>query len=399
MLPVVLTIAINLIFVLMPIFYYFKSVSVIITVLSFREEFFMFFKKLWSNILGTQKEQSTQDQLSLAIQAFWKQVKTSEQSFNKLELIDIMETLNNLLNENQLDVIAEVTQGSKKNHKIIFTSDGKIEQFEQVMEITKQAPDLNFFEIEAFRQRTKNVDSFTIQLRDDSFSLGTTDLLIQYKKDHRKISLGILFGKTIPEEMLTQAQTMALIILDHILGEYDLAVRVVAIEFLEVAQDTVTTMPANEFVTIFDSIWKEDLKHTGVFPNNEEDQWIVFELASHNESNGNMLVHRNEAANALVGHTNYCYALNIIADVNSKAVLSLVYELEDAINIALRTDKRGIHCQNSFSQGTRNMLWHVGDKHLALQLTQQIAKQYKTLSVKIECNFDPYWSQYLSWVE
>lgn len=198
----------------------------------------MFFKKLWSNILGTQKEQSTQDQLSLAIQAFWKQVKTSEQSFNKLELIDIMETLNNLLNENQLDVIAEVTQGSKKNHKIIFTSDGKIEQFEQVMEITKQAPDLNFFEIEAFRQRTKNVDSFTIQLRDDSFSLGTTDLLIQYKKDHRKISLGILFGKTIPEEMMKQAQTMALIILDHILGEYDLAVRVVAIEFLEVAQDT-----------------------------------------------------------------------------------------------------------------------------------------------------------------
>ncbi|OCG41230.1 hypothetical protein A9G25_00155 [Gilliamella sp. Bif1-4] len=70
----------------------------------------------------------------------------------------------------------------------------------------------------------------------------------------------------------------------------------------------------------------------------------------------------------MVGHENYCYALNVIVDIDSKETLSLVYELEDAINLALRADKRGIDCQNSLSEGVRNMLWYVGNKQSVLQL-------------------------------
>lgn len=45
------------------------------------------------------------------------------------------------------------------------------------------------------------------------------------------------------------------------------------------------------------------------------------------------------------------------------------------------------------------MLWHVQDKQSAMVLAQRLADQYRTLSIKIECEFDPSWSQYLSWVE
>jgi hypothetical protein len=358
---------------------------------------YMFFKKFWKksppSIKDIPKEQqSSQNHLSVIIQDFWRQVKKSEQSLNELELIDIIKNINKLLDENQLDVIAEITIGDIKKHKIIFTADGKIDRFEYVMEITRQAPDLQFFEVEAFRQRTNNVDTFVIKSEESSFSLSATDLLIQYKESYRKISIGILFAKTIPEDMVKQAETMALIYLDHLLGEYDFAVRLESIEFLKTDHNAVT-IPANQFVTIFDRLWKEDLKHTGVL-NVQEDQWIVFEL-----TDLKILVHRNEAANSLVGHENYCYALNIIVDIDSKEALSLVYELEDTINLALRADEQGIHCQNSFSQGVRNMLWHVGNKHSALQLVQQITDRYHTLSVKTECEFDPFWRQYLRWVE
>lgn len=357
----------------------------------------MFFKKFWKksppDIKNTPKEQqSSQDHLSAMIRDFWQQVKNSEQSLNELDILDIMKNINNLLDENQLDVIAEITVGDTKKHKIIFTADGKIERFEYVIEIFRQAPDLQFFEVEAFRQRINNVDTFVITSKESSFSLGATDLLIQYKESRRKISIGIMFAKTVPEEMIKQAETMALIYLDHLLGEYDFAVRVEAVEFLKIDQSA-TTIPANQFVTIFDRLWKEDLKHTGIF-NIQEDQWIVFEL-----TDLKMLVHRNEAANSLLGNENYCYALNVIVDVDSKETLSLVYELEDAINLALRADERGIHCQNSFSEGVRNMLWYVGNKQSVLQLVKQITNRYNTLSVKIECEFDPFWLQYLRWVE
>lgn len=56
-----------------------------------------------------------------------------------------MENLNNLLIDNQLNVIAELTRGDKKNHKIIFTAEGRIEQFELVIRIVNHASDLNFF--------------------------------------------------------------------------------------------------------------------------------------------------------------------------------------------------------------------------------------------------------------
>lgn len=358
----------------------------------------MFFNKLWKKLspdnFGTQEEpQSKQDHLNLVIETFWQQVKASEQSLNKLEFKEIMDNINRLLAENQLDVVAEITSGLKKNHKIIFTSNGKIECFEQVMEISRQAPDLDFFEIVAFRQRAGNVDNFMIQLSDHSLSLSATELLIQYKEDQRKIYLGILFGKTIPVAMVKQAQTLALTILSHILGEYELVVRVNTIEFLENAEDTLT-MPANQFATIFDNIWEKNLNHSGIITNDKDkDQWLVFKL------DDKLFGMRNEAANVLVGDKHYCYALTIAAEVDSKQTISKIYDLEDAITSALGADKQGIHCQNIVSQGTRTMLWYVTSKYLAIEIAQSIVNQYKTLSINIVCEFDPCWSQYLAWVK
>ena len=64
---------------------------------------FMFFKKFGRkksnfDIQSVQDKPIAQDKISLAIQTFWTQVKASEQTFNTLEPISIMENLNNLLN-------------------------------------------------------------------------------------------------------------------------------------------------------------------------------------------------------------------------------------------------------------------------------------------------------------
>ena len=137
-----------------------------------------------------------------------------------------MENLSNLLIDNQLNVIAELTRGDKKNHKIVFTAEGQIEQFELVIRIVKHAPDLNFFEIEAFRTQVENLDAFSITHHDHSFSLSPADLLIYHREEYRKVSLEIAFGKTIPEEMKQIAQSTAFILLDHASGEYDFAIKI-----------------------------------------------------------------------------------------------------------------------------------------------------------------------------
>ena len=318
----------------------------------------------------------------------WTQVKASEQTFNTLEPISIMENLSNLLIDNQLNVIAELTRGDKKNHKIVFTAEGRIEQFELVIRIVKHAPDLNFFEIEAFRTQVENLDAFSITHHDHSFSLSPADLLIYHREEYRKVSLEIAFGKTIPEEMKQIAQSTAFILLDHASGEYDFAIKIGSANFLEIPKEA-TAGPLNEFVTVFDQLWPNKLKHTGIFPlSDKEDRWNEFEISDQNDPDNKRLVQRIEKADVLVGDFNYCYALTITADVDRKENLSLIYELEDTINPALRFNKQGIYCQNTFYQGVRTMLWHVQDKQSAIALAQRASDQYRTLSVKIEYKFD-----------
>lgn len=363
----------------------------------------MFFKKLWQKLRPQNvviPQQSTpDDNLKIAIQSFWNKVKQSEQSLSELQPLDLIEKLNNLLSENQLDVIAEIMGGEVKKHKIIFTAEGKIEHFELVVEIVKLAPSLDLFEIEAFRQRANKISDLEINFNGTSFSLGASDLLIQYHEDHRKISLDLMFAKPIAKDQINYAQTLALVILNHLLGEYDLAIKVQSINFVDTMPDS-NSITAEEFAKRFDDIWKNDLKHTGVFPISEsEDQLFVFELASKDDPDDTTLVQRNETANALACDINYGYGLNLSIKLDCKETLSLVYDIEDAISAAFRENKKGIHAQNSLHQATRTMLWYVEDKHFATQIIQNILNQYQDLSVKIDCEFDPAWMEYLAWVD
>lgn len=355
----------------------------------------MFLKKVWQK-LRPKKTPIPEDNLNLAIQTFWQKVKLLEPSLQKLQLREIMENINQLLCENQLEVIAEISgfSGDEKI-KIIFTAEGRIELFEQVLDIVKLAPSFDMFEIEAFRQRANEMSDLETNVNGSSFSLGASDLLIQYHEDRRKISLGIMFTKPIAKEFNETAQTLALVFLDHLLGEYDLATKVQSIDFLDTIKGS-EAIAVDQFVARFDQIWKEDLKHTGIFPiAADNDQWFVFELVSREDPNDAILVQRNEAANAMVCDINYGYSFNLSVELESKETLSIVYELEDAINSALY--KKGIHCQNILHQATRTMQWQVTDKDIATQVVQQILNQ--NLSVNIECKYDPTWSQYLTWVK
>ena len=111
-----------------------------------------------------------------------------------------------------------------------------------------------------------------------------------------------------------------LIMLDHILGEYDFAVKVGAVDHVEVdAQADFDGVPLDDFVPLFDACWRDELGHTGVFPPGEH-AWSGVSATREAEDGREVevIVMRNDAATALVGRADL---MNAIALTSYRAPL------------------------------------------------------------------------------
>lgn len=335
----------------------------------------------------------------MSIEKFWQDIQQSEQQWVSMTQQEIMQAVNKQLQTDHLDIVAEVAASTKKTYCLIFTAQGDVESFEIILEIVKQAPELQYFEIEAFRQRQKTMGTFSMQHEGKDFQLSPEDILIEYHESYRKIALEISFKKVIPEELMEHVQTMTFIILDHILGEYDFAVKVGAVEFVERPRIN-DSIPLDQFTEVFDHFWSTELLHTGEFID-QPDNWqtTMLELTNPNDPEDKLLVQRNETANLLVGRADLCYCLTISADVDSKDTLSHIYTLEDKITNMLLRNEQGMHCQNILGIGFRNMQWQIENKEAIATSIEHIIAEFPMLNTNISIEFDPQWSDYLRWVE
>ena len=59
----------------------------------------------------------------------------------------------------------------------------------------------------------------------DGFELATADVLVALQPDNGRAALELRFARDIPAEFAEHARHADLIMLDHVLGEYDFAVK------------------------------------------------------------------------------------------------------------------------------------------------------------------------------
>ena len=102
--------------------------------------------------------------------------------------------------------------------------------------------------------------------------MSTSEVLVACGQDDGQAALEIRFGREIPSDYQDHARNMAFIMLDHVLGEYDFAVKVGAVDFVEEASDPLAPwVPLSQFVPVFDRYWVDTLGRTSDFPAGEHD--------------------------------------------------------------------------------------------------------------------------------
>ncbi|MNS71322.1 hypothetical protein D3C72_1046880 [compost metagenome] len=334
------------------------------------------------------------DPRAVACASFWQALSDKLESLQSLSGHALVGELNALLQPFFPNLAAEVL-GDPPAFTLVLTAHGAEADFEDLMALVRSAPALPQVEVEAFRQRMR--EGFSMRMND--FELACSDVLVKHEPYRGRVALEIGFAKPIPMDMQDHARHMSLIMLDHILGEYDFAVKVGPVDHVEAdAQADFDGVPLDGFVPLFDACWREDLGHTGVFPAGEHG-WsgLTATRTTEDGSEVEAVVMRNDAANALLGRADLGHRLSAAIPVESGEELDEARVYEDRLTALLQTHGEGCCTHIVLEAGVRTVHFHVADPQAAIVHAQSVQEALE-LPVTLDLAFDPTWKSYRTWL-
>lgn len=349
---------------------------------------------------------------SPAIGTFWRAFSDAQASLQALPLRERVGAANALIDQH-LEGLALEMSGDDADAVVdlIVTAHGSIERFPLVAQVVAAAPALPHYRVRAFRERTTQPD-FPIGM--EGFELSTAEVLVALEQDGGQAALEIRFGREIPSDYQDHARNMAFIMLDHVLGEYDFAVKVGAVDFVGEPDDVRTPwVPLSQLPPVFDRYWTATLGHTGHFPTGES-EWDGLELQFDCpiDEDGNELspddidgedapetgvVMVNTSANAVAMRADLAYALTVDLAVPNSDTLTAVQDLQDQAATVLQVPQLGILVLTLMRAGRRQALYYVSDEQLAKQALAPLLLRDEAASLELKVAYDPAWSGYFEY--
>jgi hypothetical protein len=336
---------------------------------------------------------TTSDQMS-QVDAFWRDFVGRAGAWQRLSIRDQVEQMNPVARKYFANIVLEVfDQKERGTPGLCISANGSIKEFPLVQELLARAPRLDGYDLHAFRKRTPGTN-WTIGM--DDFELKIADVLIGHCHDGIQVGLEIRFACAIPEACRDPARHMAFIMLDHIIGEYDFAVKVGFVRFVEAWSDSVQGVNSlAEFPPVFDRFWTQDLGHTGLFPIGEAGRSMLDVTFHADEATGRpagkATVIVNDGATALAMRADLSRAVTVTVAVADEDELDRAQEGQEQIDHMLARSQGGILAYTMLRRGTRQAVYYVGDVAATRALIQQILPPGV---FSIEDEYDVTWSRY-----
>lgn len=163
---------------------------------------------------------------------FWIWFEKNSQDYYRLREENLNSLFNKLskqlfkLNEDlAFEFSADLIEGKRE---FIISADGILSAFPDVIDLVENAPQLEGFKIIAFRQKSAVDDISTIEYED--ISLGPDDVYFTYRKNGDTLDI-VLYLRGYDSDF-EEWENAAFILLDTIIGEYDVATKIGSIDML-----------------------------------------------------------------------------------------------------------------------------------------------------------------------
>lgn len=333
-------------------------------------------------------------ELAQRTDAFWLAFQQGEADLVKQPVREQVEKINEVLEAHLEGLALEMSANDGDRHiDMIATAHGSKERFPLLMDFVKRAPPLKHYALRAFRSRTEEPD---FPIRMDDFELATSELLIGHFADEGQVGIEVKFDRELPSDMQDHARNMAFIMLDHVLGEYDFAIKVGVVDFVdEFSGEVIHATPLHQFGAVLDSFWTGALGHTGLFPSGE-DRWSTLTLAFESDGEGNhAIVSVNDSANAVAARPDLGHAVELRLPAHDQATLDAARDLQDQIATRLELQHAGILSHTMLRNGERMANYYVGDLPAALEMINASVQSALLAGADLRSEFDPSWSKYL----
>ncbi|MGE8319086.1 MAG: hypothetical protein ACN6O3_10095 [Comamonas sp.] len=333
------------------------------------------------------------------IEAFWRAFAAREAELAALPPQEFVEQATALLEQHAPGLGLELEQGADGALPLlVVTAHGSLDGFENVQALVRHAPPQSHWRLQAFRSRALGSD-FSMGM--DGFSLACSDVLVAHYDAGGTVGLELSFEKIIPQDMVEHARHMSFIMLDHVLGEWDFAVRVGPVEFVDAFSDDVEgAEPLSVFPAIFDAFVREQLGRSYEFPPADDDSWTVFEVRRHDAADDappDLLTFR-ASANAVATRADLPYFLEWRLPFDSQQQLDQVRDAHEALQAELERLHGGLLAFTRIEQmDTRVAGYYVEDAVAATELAHQLAARHAPgLDEDVSTMFDPAWQEYLA---
>lgn len=325
---------------------------------------------------------------------FWTAWQQQEAGLSQLDAIDFVEQANELLQQFCEGCVVElegVAPDSKELPCLVFSANGFREHFPQVQALAELAQTQRY-RVRAFRSPLSTV-SPDFAIRMDGFSLRIGDIAVALSEWRMLPALDIAFTTPIPDDMREHAQNMAIIMLDHVVGEWAATVKIGALDFVDsIAPEQAISLA--ELPEKLNKMWLE-LGYTGVYPQPEW-QFGTYQIEEDEaEEQDALVLMRNESAASLLGRADMCWVVCVEAQLDSKADLDAAYELQDSVEAEASLNQQGIFALSimNMSNGTRSMYYSTSNPAGLLEKAAALCEQCP-LPTTISCEYDPNWSYY-----
>lgn len=272
---------------------------------------------------------------------------------------------------------------------LVFTAHGRTGQFAQVQALVAHAQTARY-QVRAFRHgmMAGNAD-FAIGM--DGFSLSAADIRVACTPWREVAALDMAFACDIPDHMTDHARNMAMIMLDHVVGEWDASVKIGAVDFVDTVPEG--AVPLHALPPLLAEVW-QGLGHTAVYPEPEW-QYGMYEVEEAEDQDALTLL-RNQSATALLGRADMAWCVSVTCRCSNEEELEQAYTLQDALWAAAETRQQGIGtlALSHLGQGRRTAYAATSEPLALLQQAQEWCARFGDLEAGAACEYDPSWQHY-----
>lgn len=320
---------------------------------------------------------------------FWKAWQKKSEQFNALELAEFIEQSNAILHKHFADISIDSQQTLNKE-KWVVTAHGAMVHFAEVVAVQATAPE--DVEVVAFRQPlpANRVADF-VMTTSTGVTLSATDLTVAVSPMSHLLRLQVAPTRPLNVADIEELQDLTLLILEAVLGEWDFAVKIHTLDFVNWVSGEALAL--SELRDRVQALWVNELGHTGEY---EDEPEYLMAQTEQTPDQPHVIITVDKTANSLLGQQDFGWCICLQTRLIDETGIAIGSDFDEMLRANLSVENGCVPALTvlDLATGTRYMYIYCQDPVWAEKQLTKLLPKFAKLEHEFVIDYDPSWHWY-----